>query len=166
MRYPYQIRRGQCLIENHICKIPLQNGDFAICDEDRVKEVNIYTWHNGGRGYISAYINGKTVMLHKLLYPEISKIDHINRNKLDNRSCNLRPCDRSQNKANSAKQSDNTSGFKGVTLKKETGKFQASIRANGVRYHIGSFPTAIEAAKAYDAKAKELFGEFANLNFK
>lgn len=165
MRAAYQVRKGQCYIENNICKIPLPNNKFSLCDEDRLSDVNDFTWSESKRGYVSAYSNGKSIYLHKLLYSDINKIDHINGNKLDNRSCNLRPCTRSQNKANSRKQSDNTTGFKGVVFRKETEKFQAAIRANGIRYHIGTFETPIDAAKAYDKKAIELFGEYAKLNF-
>lgn len=57
-------------------------------------------------------------------------------------------------------------GYIGVTQRKGEIRFRAAISLNGSMKHIGIFDTAIEAAKAYDAKAKELFGEFANLNFK
>lgn len=61
---------------------------------------------------------------------------------------------------------NNSSGYIGVSLKKGTTKYASYITYNKKIIHLGYYTTATEAAKAYDAKAKELFGEFANLNFK
>ena len=60
------------------------------------------------------------------------------------------------------KSSHNTSGYKGVS--KRNNKWSASIHKDNQKIHLGYFHTAKEAAKAYDTKAKELFGEFANVN--
>lgn len=153
-------------IENNQCYIPISTGETATCDEDRFEEVSKHFWCLTKGGYPQARINNKLVTLHRFLYPEISRIDHINMNPLDNRSCNLRPCSRSQNGSNRGKQKNNTTGFKGVTLHKQNNNFVAQIFFKQKRIHVGSYATAIEAAKAYDTKAKELFGDFANLNFK
>jgi hypothetical protein len=60
----------------------------------------------------------------------------------------------------------NTStGFKGVWRDKKTGKCWAQIYFEGKLIHLGSFATAEDAARAYDRKAIELFGQFARLNF-
>lgn len=64
---------------------------------------------------------------------------------------------------NIIKQKNNTSGYKGVSYNKRD-KYQAKIKFNK-QIHIGYFEDPIRAAKAYDAKALELFGEFAQLNF-
>jgi len=56
------------------------------------------------------------------------------------------------------------SGYKGV-YRDKAGKFQACVKQGGWKEYLGSFATAEEAACAYDAKAIELFGEFARLNF-
>ena len=52
----------------------------------------------------------------------------------------------------------------GVCLNKSRGKFQASIIKEGKRYHLGCYKTEEEAAEAYNKKAIELYGEYANLN--
>jgi hypothetical protein len=96
-------------------------------------------------------------------WPE-SQIDHINRNPLDNRKENLRVATQTENTWNMSKQSRNTTGFKGVWFDKTLGKFRAGLSSNNKTIHIGCFDKAIDAAKAYDAKAKQLRGEFACVN--
>ena len=98
-------------------------------------------------------------------------IDHINMNTLDNRKSNLRISSKSLNSANRNKPSTNTSGYKGIrNVNNDPGRnlkapWLASIRCCQKTIHIGYYATAIEAAKAYDRKAVELFGEHARLNF-
>lgn len=77
---------------------------------------------------------------------------------------NCRWVTQSQNSMNRRKFKTNKSGFKGVHLMK-SGKWCASISFNKIRIYVGKFKTKIEAAIAYDNKAKELHGEFASLNF-
>lgn len=93
-------------------------------------------------------------------------VDHINRNKSDNRWANLRLATRSQNSANvSIAQRRNTSGYLGVTFDKSRDKWRAQIRIKGRKVNLGRFACPIEAAKAHDAAAWREFGEFAELNF-
>ncbi len=92
-------------------------------------------------------------------------VDHINQNKLDNRIENLRACSyKGENASNSKRRSDNTSGHRGVTWHKASGKWMSSVFFKGKRYHLGVFENKTEAAKIYNEKAKELFGDFAILN--
>jgi hypothetical protein len=100
-------------------------------------------------------------------------IDHINGDGLDNRDENLRPCTVSQNIANSRgdKIGKKWSKYKGVVFRPEVkgdkgGKqWKVRIGFQNTVVHIGSFSTEEEAARAYDRKAVELFGEFAHVNF-
>jgi hypothetical protein len=93
-------------------------------------------------------------------------IDHRNRDTLDNRRNNLRLATYSQNGCNSKiDKTKTTSKFRGVRFIKKTGKWAANIRINGKKTWLGSFKTEIDAAKAYDAAAREYHGEFARLNF-
>ena len=89
--------------------------------------------------------------------------DHKNGQTLDNRRCNLRVCSLSQNAANRKRRSDNTSGFKGVSLR--YGKWLARIGYKRTRITLGCFLNQIEAARAYDAAALKHFGKFARVNF-
>jgi hypothetical protein len=117
-------------------------------------------------GYRYICLFGKKRLAHRLVFmyhkgfvPK--EIDHINRIKSDNRIENLRASTRSQNMANKTKKSGFLSKYKGVTISSD-GKYQVTVK----REYIGVFENEIDAAKAYDKVAKELFGEFAYLNFK
>jgi hypothetical protein len=90
-------------------------------------------------------------------------IDHINGNRSDNRLSNLRKSDTSLNGHNKTKQNGLTSKYIGVCRAK-SGKYTSAIRKGTDRYHLGTFKTEEEAALAYNEKAKEIYGEFANLN--
>jgi hypothetical protein len=88
-------------------------------------------------------------------------LDHINRDRTDNRMANLRPATASQNLANAkAWKRRDPSIPKGVKKERE-GRFSARIRVDGKVYPLGSFPTAEEAHAAYISAARDHFGEFA-----
>ncbi len=119
------------------------------------------------KGYTNIGIYGKEYPAHSLIYlwhfgkyPKV--IDHINRDKKDNRIENLREATFQQNSANSRTPSHNTSGYKGVCFDKKHKKFMAHLTLNGKFKFIGYFETAAEASDAYFQKAKEVFGEFAS----
>ena len=94
-------------------------------------------------------------------------IDHINRDKTDNQVCNLRFVTRQHNSMNRSKITSRTtsSKFKGVYLNKRVGKWLARIALNKKYICLGLFSDEAPAARAYDLKAQELFGEYAVLNF-
>ena len=91
--------------------------------------------------------------------------EHKNRSTLDNRRLNLRVASRSQNLANRPPQKNSTSGYKGVFWHKRDCKWHVHIQKDRKNRHLGCFTDKIEAAMVYDAAARELFGEFAWLNF-
>jgi hypothetical protein len=91
--------------------------------------------------------------------------DHWNHRTLDNRRSNLRKCSHAQNASNVSRPRDNRSGFKGVVFEKRTGKWYAQIRVNRKQHHLGTFTDKEDAARAYDAAARQHFGEFALTNF-
>ena len=91
--------------------------------------------------------------------------DHRNRNGLDNRRDNLRPATGSQQKQNRRRQRNNKSGYIGVYWNKVQQLWHAQIMHNQKSVWIGRYNSAIEAARARDAKAIEIFGPFAVLNF-
>ncbi|UOF79269.1 endonuclease [Caudoviricetes sp.] len=93
----------------------------------------------------------------------VGDIDHINMVKSDNRLLNLREATRSQNKANEGLRSTNTSGFRGVS--KSNSKWAASIWMNGKQRVIGRYANKEDAAKAYDAMALKIHGNYARVNF-
>ena len=90
------------------------------------------------------------------------QVDHINRDKLDNRRENLRPATNSQNQVNMPPKRGKS--FKGTELV-PSGRFRARGCLNYKQVYIGTFDTEAEAARAYDAWATIAHGEFAWLNF-
>lgn len=117
-------------------------------------------------GYAEARIDNKRYFLHRLAWLYMTgewprhQIDHINRDKLDNRWANLREASGRQNGWNKPKMPNNTSGFKGVTFHKQTGKWQAQINYFGRNKYLGIFTKKNDAKQAYEAEAKSLHGEF------
>jgi hypothetical protein len=110
------------------------------------------------------------VYMHKqiLQVPEGCEVDHCNGDGCDNQVINLRAATRSQNQANRGRQSNNTTGYKGVRkARRRTGSaWVAQINIGGRdSVHLGTFPTPEAAARAYDAAALAEYGEFAHLNF-
>lgn len=90
-------------------------------------------------------------------------IDHIDRDKSNNRIENLRLASKSQNNVNARRaRSDSRSGYRGVHARR--GRWAASIRMNGERRFLGSFASVELAAAAYDSAAREMHGEFAFQN--
>ena len=98
--------------------------------------------------------------------PKNKYVDHIDGDLSNNKKDNLRLCSLSQNQWNRKIQSNGTSKYKGVCLRlnKKSKKWRAEICKNRKIYRIGLFDNEVEAAVAYNEKAKELFGEFAKLN--
>ena len=117
-------------------------------------------------GYLVIKISGKKYLAHRLawlyVYDKIpaSDIDHINRIKNANWIKNLRECSRTENLWNIGISQSNTSGFKGVSWCKQSGKWRARILIYGKSNHLGLFTTAESASEAYNSKALNLHGEF------
>lgn len=86
--------------------------------------------------------------------------DHINHDTLDNRRENLRITTNKQNCANHVMAAHNTTGYRGVTWNARLNKYIAQIRRDGDTKHIGCFIDPQKASEAYEAVAKEVFGEF------
>ena len=154
-------------------QIPLKgkyaNGRFILVDDEDYEKISKSSWSilDKNNDYATATIDSKKVMLHRYLMdcPKGLCVDHINLDTLDNRKENLRICTHSENNRNK-KPYGSTSKYKGV--RKAGKKFRACIeqknKGKRTRYSLGTFDTEVEAAAAYNAKAKELFGEFAYLN--
>lgn len=126
---------------------------------------SFYAFRHGPTQYLS---KGRYVYMHQeiLKVPEGMVADHINHDGMDNRRANLRAATRAQNLRNRKKfAKSGTSKYKGVSLKKDNGKWSARIAIDNKTIFLGNFDNEIDAAKAYDEGAKKYHGEFACLNF-
>ncbi|MEN6424184.1 MAG: AP2 domain-containing protein [Phycisphaerales bacterium] len=147
-------------------RIPLGDGRYVYVDAADFEWLSRWKWHMRN-GYAARNERGEMILMHRqMMQPPAGMIvDHVNRNKLDNSRINLRICTRGENTRNRAKPIGCSSRFKGVSYDRKTGKWKAGIRSSRKQIYLGIFDTEEEAARAYDAKAVELFGEFARLNF-
>jgi len=118
---------------------------------------------NGPNGYRVLKVAGRVYLEHRLAWFYVTgewperDVDHVNGNRKENSFLNLRPATRKQNLENQKLRIDNTSGHRGVTLDKRTGRFVARIFHNRRGYHIGVFDTAEQAAVAAKSKRDALF---------
>ena len=155
--------------------IELTQNQTAIIDAADLHLVQNRKWlYNKSGAYCgyAAYFyydedgNQKIQYLHRLLCPTAPDmcVDHINGDTLDNRRSNLREVTKGQNCMNKRKPSNNTSGYKGVSLHRLTGKYVARICFQGERTILGYYVTPEEANAAYQAAALILFGEYNRKN--
>jgi hypothetical protein len=151
--------------------VPLSRGSAAIIDAVDLPLVRGHNWTlstaKDRPDYAVWRPNGRTVYLHRLILGagEGEFVDHLDRDGLNCRRSNLRRSTPQGNMANVAKRSTNSNLYKGVRKRCDRRRWTARIQFNGHGIHLGSFDRAEDAARAYDAKARELFGEFAGLNF-
>jgi len=150
-------------------RIPLTKGFEAIVDDEWYSILSQWNWYYSN-GYamrdIGTRDNNETIFMHRYITMAASvyQVDHINRNRLDNRFENLRVITPEKNYYSRAKQSNNTSGYKGVAFDKSRNKYMATITKGRKQHNLGRFNTAKEAAIAYNAAAQQFFGEYAYLN--
>lgn len=128
---------------------------------NKAGSINSEGYKQVGIGH-NTYVYGRIIflMFHGYL-PEC--VSYIDANPLNTRIENLRAATQSQVNCYSKKQKNNTSGYKGVCLNKQKGKYSAQIWKKGKNHHLGLFDTAKEAHKAYCMAAKKLHGEFARV---
>jgi hypothetical protein len=153
--------------------IRLSKDYFTIIDSEDLPRVSKYKWHtttvnkyNKPRA-VCSFKGRKTLKLSRLIMnaPDNMVVDHINGNPLDNRKCNLRICSQRENMLNRNLNRNNKSGYKGVSWSKRDNKWLSELQTNNKSYYLGIYKDKIEAAKAYDKKAIEFFGEYAKTNF-
>ncbi len=157
---------------------------FAKVDDKNYEELIMFDWSvsiNKKKSKFYAvrkdYSDGgkvKTIKMHRQILGILEtnlEGEHINSDGIDNQEHNLRVSTHQQNTWNSLSRKNTESKYKGLyrlgykTKKCPYFRWVARIGYNGKLIWIGAFKEEIDAAKAYDAKAKELFGEYAKLNF-
>ncbi len=143
----------------------IDNKNTVLFDASDLELVQGYQWSVGTHGYATAGSGTDQVLMHRLLMTQdkMRVVDHINRNKLDNRRSNLRVCNQSENGYNKAAQRNCQSGYRGVAPLAD-GRWHAQITYKGKAIFLGKYRTPEEAANAYDSAAAILVGEFAHRN--
>lgn len=165
-------------------EIPLTKGYVTIVDDCDYDELMKYNWHAqvvtrklkttvyAARGVSGNFISkfgkkykSKKVLMHTHLMGIRDGFmpDHVSRDSLDNRRCNLRWATRSENCQNKKISTKTMSSARGV-FQNVCGNWRATITANGVTHRLGTYKTREEAAKKYDDAATELHGRFAVIN--
>jgi hypothetical protein len=158
-----------------VARVPLTQGKFALiseCDVARVSR-HVWYWSKCGRGRAQCDMNvggrRRPVLLHRFIMDAVPGV-MVSARDLNALNCtreNLRYATISQclrgRRAHGGK--GRTSRFKGVYLVKVTGKWRALIQKDGAARRLGSHATEEAAARAYDAAAREMHGEFARLNY-
>lgn len=156
--------------------IPLTQGYTTIVDDADYAALSAYRWKalKAGKCVYAARTvrspgashNDVTLLMHRVLFGTgAQRVDHINHDSLDNRRCNLRAATASTNAANSPLIVRGTPRFKGVYWNKKDGKWQAQIgNGKAACEYLGQFDSEVEAASAYNAAARQRFGQFAVLN--
>lgn len=152
-------------------KLELTQNKVALVDDEDFEYLNQWKWsaHYGrGKWYAirNQRINGEVniIYLHRFIMktPENLVVDHKDDDGLNCQRYNMRNCTQSQNMQNSS--AKNKNNLKGVGRITGGTKYTAQIHLNGIKKHLGSFNTAVKAAKAYNTAATKYFGEFACLN--
>jgi len=160
-------------------KIHFSDGTFTQVDAEDYPLLSEFIWsrgsHGDGRTYVYRYETAeqgsKKLYIHRVILAAGAneQVDHINGDTLDNRRANLRITTSQGNAQNRAKfrtykKKLPTCIYKGVSWVKANGKYRAYICPNGTQIHLGYFVDPVEAAKAYDRAAAELY-EVCRLNF-
>jgi len=153
-------------------EVSLTKGRVAVVDEDDYVNLTKYKWYYDSNGYAYrrktyGHYNSKLVSMHREVLDDVPNglvVDHINRDKLDNRKSNLRAVTQSENAANSGPRTGGSSTYKGVHWSRQSKRWVSKIEKRGEYHTLGFFKIEEHAALAYNLKAVELFGDCAYLN--
>jgi hypothetical protein len=154
-------------------EIPLTQGQVTFVDPIDA-DLAEWRWYAAKASKSDRYYAGRShgsewmhrTIMSRVLGRELlslEEVDHKDLDSLNNRRENLRLATHTQNQWNKRKNKNNTSGYKGVTFDKQTGKWRAKIQIGKVIEHLGRFSSIEEANSTYIEAAKRLHGEFAPL---
>lgn len=146
--------------------IEFSDGSKCIFDSELYPDINKKYWLLRKDGYAASARNGKTLFLSRYVYelnfgciPEGMVIDHINRNRLDNRICNLRLCRQIDNAKNRSP-NKNRLGVTGVSYNRKRKRWTARITVNKKVIYLGSFDNILDAVSERRDAEERLFKEF------
>lgn len=149
-------------------EIPLTKGYVAVIDKIDIDRVSKHKWcasvqPDGKRVYAYSWMDGKNVAMHRFILGadlKTSHIDHKDRDTLNNRRSNLRPCDARQNRVNTPPENGK---LKGVRLSVEK-NWQVHASKDGKKISLGTYKDRNDAIRVYNDFVKKEYGEFAYLN--
>jgi hypothetical protein len=162
------------------CKIPLTQNRFAKVDPEDYVWLAQFRWCcKAGRDccyavrHIQEHGRTKRIHMHRQIMntPDDMICDHKNHDGLDNRKHNCRNCTIEQNNANRRKRATGhgsrapTSQYLGVSWCPRRKKWVSYVKHKGKARNLGLFEVEEDAARAHDAAAWAIWGEYANLNF-
>lgn len=147
-----------------VCYFHNNPDEFFIFDKEDYDVLNNYCWAKStSNGYATTRIGSKSSATAQSVIigspPDGMVIDHINRNRLDNRKSNLRFTTQKENARNRGTMSNNTSGYTGVHYQKASRKWRASIAVDYHRIQLGEFDTKEDAYDAYIQARKRYWGD-------
>ena len=139
-----------------------------VVDDRDYERMSKFSWYVNAKGYAFTII-----LAHKDILKIYNRsgeriIDHVDGDHLNNQRKNLRFASATQNLQNRKLPKNNKTGYKGVVKRKgRNNPYYVFIGSGtgGKADYIGAYPTAEEAARAYDKEAKKRFGKFARFNF-
>jgi hypothetical protein len=137
-------------------QIPLRARDGSIrahtlVDDTDFDWLNQWTWRLKAKGYAGRSVGRQALYMHRLIlgldFDDPRQGDHENRNRLDNRRENLRIAERAglDNQQNRGAQTNNTSGYRGVSWRQMSQTWMAQATIGGKRHYLGLYTTAEEA---------------------
>jgi hypothetical protein len=159
-------------------EITTTNGYVTFVD-DCDADLALMKWHGNvrpelGKVYVMGFVmeddKRRVLKLHRVIASRMEgreldrreDVDHLDDDPLNNCRSNLRAATRTQNRMNTKLQRNNTSGFKGVSPDKRTGKWIARLAINGKLTHLGVFDKPEAAHRRYCEAAIEHYGPYAN----
>lgn len=153
-------------VKDNIAEGVLPGGELFLIDAEDIGRAEKFFWHKDKKGYVISTPNqGTAIWLHHFIMgfqPQKKvHIDHINRNRLDCRKCNLRIVTAQQNSMNKSIQKNSSTGYAGVTFLKHSGRYMARIGLNNRRIELGCSKDPVICAQMYNYASELIFGEFA-----
>jgi len=164
---------NEFVFEGNICKIYLYNHQSekiseAIIDQEDAEKCRGYKWCGSKQSHATYVVNSHGTRLTNFILGVITNykivIDHKDGDPFNNRKDNLQIISIQYNNIKKRAQSNNTSGYRGVYWNKRDERWEAEIMFNRKKFCLGHSLSKREAAKMYNDKAVELFGNFAILN--
>ncbi len=149
--------------KDYVILYTYKNEPFFV-DLDDFSKIYQYCWHKNDNGYLCTTINHTTIYLHRMIMNAPFDIDvdhkHGSNTKHDNRKSNLRLATVSHNQMNKEIQSNNTSGYVGVSWHKKSKKWRARINVNKKEIFLGEYSDIQDAIVARKNAEEKYFGQY------